>query len=150
MTELDEYWQNFLIQTNRNSEDKCSGDLHFEASGFVGNELLSLVLTGKKTAFFSTFASFSIDEQILPVSGELYLILDKNEKPCCVIELESVQIVPYNEVTWEMAKLEGEDANLASWKEKHDEYLTEEASILGFNFTPDIKLVFQKFRVVYK
>lgn len=150
MTELDEYWNNFLINTGRSMEDRCAGDLSFEAKGFVGDELLTLVLTGKKTALFSSFATFSIDGEPLPVTEELYLVLDRSETPRCVIELEEVQIIPFNEVPWELAQLEGEDEDLTAWREKKQEYLEEEGDILGFDFTPDIKLVFQKFKVVYK
>ena len=35
-------------------------------------------------------------------------------------------------------------------REKQQEYLTDEGAVLGFEFTPDIKLVFQTFHVVYK
>lgn len=150
MTILDEYWNTFLQKTGRSEEDKCAGDICFEAKGFFADELLTLVLSGKKTAFFSSYPTFSIDNEPLPVSGELYLVTDRSGNPRCVIEFENIQIVPYNEVTWEMAKLEGEDENLEVWKEKQKEYLEEEASILGFTFSPDISLVFQKFRVIYK
>lgn len=150
MTELDEYWNTFLTKTGRSMDDRCAGDLTFEAKGFVGDELLTLVLTGKKTALFSSFATFSIDGEPLPVADELYLVLDRSETPRCVIELEQVQIIPFNEVPWELAQLEGEDEDLAAWKEKKQEYLEEEGDILGFDFSPDIKLVFQKFKVVYK
>lgn len=150
MTELDEYWEKFLKDTNRDSEDRCAGDLQFDAKGFVGDELLSLVLAGKKTALLSSFATYSIDGEPLPVSGELYLVLDRANNPRCVIELEDVQIIPFNEVTWQMAQKEGEDEDLASWRDKKREYLEEEGSILGFEFSPDIKLVYQPFKIVYR
>lgn len=150
MTELDEYWEKFLKDTNRDSEDRCAGDLQFDAKGFVGDELLSLVLAGKKTALLSSFATFSIDGEPLPVSGELYLVLDRANNPRCVIELEDVQIIPFNEVTWQMAQKEGEDEDFASWRDKKREYLEEEGSILGFEFSPDIKLVYQPFKIVYR
>jgi len=150
MTELDEYWEKFLKETNRNPEERCSGDLSFEAKGFVGDELVALTLAGKKTAFFSSYATYSIDSEPLPVSGELYILLDRANQPRCVIELESVTVIPFNEVTWEMAKLEGEDENMSDWRNKKREYLEDEGAVLGFSFTPDIKLVFQSFRVVYK
>lgn len=150
MTELDEYWQKFLKETNRNSEDRCAGDLQFEAKGFVGDELVALVLSEKKTAIFSSYATFAIDGEPLPVSGELYLVVDRGGNPRCVVEFESVQVIPFNEITWEMAKQEGEDENLQAWKEKKQEYLEEEGAILGFDFTPDLKLVFQTFKVVYR
>ena len=68
----------------------------------------------------------------------------------CVIELQSVNILPFNEVTWEMAKQEGEDESLEAWREKKQEYLEDEGAVLGFEFAPDIKVVFQTFTVVYK
>lgn len=150
MTELDEYWNKFLKDTNRNPDDKCSGDLNFEAKGFVGDELVSLVLSGKKTAFFSSYASFHIDSEPLPISGELYIVVDRANKPRCVIELTDVNVVPFNEVTWGMAQKEGEDENLEQWREKEQEYLNDEGDILGFEFSPDIKLVFQVFQVIYR
>lgn len=150
MTFLDEYWNKFLKDTNRSPDDRCAGDLNFEAKGFVGDELVSLILSGKKTAFFTSWATYSIDQEPLPISGELYIVLDRANNPRCVIETESVSVVPFNEVTWSMAQLEGEDEDLATWKEKKQEYLEDEGAILGFDFTPDIKLVFQTFKVVYK
>ncbi|MCR5765465.1 MAG: ASCH domain-containing protein [Treponema sp.] len=150
MTELDEYWERFLKETGRDSEERCAGDLNFEAKGFVGDELVSLVVSGKKTAFFSSYATFAIDGEPLPVSGELYIVVDRANNPRCVIELQSVEVIPFNEITWEMAKQEGEDENMTDWRNKEQEYLEEEGAVLGFSFTPDIKLVFQTFRVVYK
>ena len=150
MTILDEYWNKFLKETNRSADDKCAGDLNFEAKGFVSDELIALVLSGKKTAFFTSWATYAIDKEPLPISGELYIVVDRANNPRCVIETESVNIVPFNEVTWPMAQREGEDESLEVWKEKKQEYLDDEGAILGFEFTPDIKLVYQTFRVIYK
>ena len=150
MTFLDEYWNKFIKDTNRSPDDRCAGDLNFEAKGFVGDELVSLILSGKKTAFFTSWATYSIDQEPLPISGELYIVLDRANNPRCVIETESVNVIPFNEVTWSMAQQEGEDEDLATWKEKKQEYLEDEGDILGFEFTPDIKLVFQTFKVIYK
>lgn len=150
MTNIDEYWFKFIKDTGRSEEDRCAGDLTFEAKGFVGDELVTLLLGGQKTAFFSSWATYSIDQEPLPVSGELYVVLDRAGTPRCIIELQSVEVVPFNEVTWEMAKLEGEDEDLGQWKERKREYLEDEGAILGFEFSPDIKLVFQTFKVIYK
>lgn len=150
MTELDNYWETFLKETGRDPDERCAGDLNFEAKGFVGDELISLVVGGKKTAFFSSYATYAIDSEPLPISGELYIVVDRADNPRCVIELQSVEVIPFNEVTWEMAKQEGEDENMTDWRNKQQEYLEDEGAVLGFSFTPDIKLVFQTFRVVYK
>ena len=150
MVDIDLYWKNFLSDTGRDEDEKCAGDLFFEAKGFVGNELLALVLSGKKTAFFTSWPTYAIDKEPLPVSGELYVVLDYQQTPRCVIETQSVEIVPFNEVTWSMAQLEGEDEDLGQWKERKREYLEEEGHILGFDFSEDMKLVFQTFKVIYR
>ncbi len=147
---IDQYWNNFIKDTGRKESDRCSGDLIFEAKGFVSDELIALVISGKKNAFFTTWATYTIDGEPLPLSGELYVVLDRANNPRCIIETESVEIVPFNQVTWEMAKLEGEDQNLEEWRQKKIEYLEDEGAILGFEFTEDIKLVFQRFKVVYR
>lgn len=150
MTEIDEYWNNFIEKTGRSSEDKCAGDLNFEAKGFVGDEMIALVLGNKKTAFFTSWATYAIDQEPLPVSGELYVVLDRANNPRCIIEVESVNVIPFNEVTWGMAQKEGEDEDLTQWRERKQEYLEDEGAILGFEFTPDIKLVYQTFKVIYR
>ena len=56
MTIADEYWNKFLKETGRTPEDRCAGDLCFEANGFVGDELVSLVLR-KENCFFYTLGN---------------------------------------------------------------------------------------------
>lgn len=150
MTELDEYWNNFLEKTNRDKEEKCAGDLFFEGKNFINAELNSIVLAGQKTAFFTTLATFTIDGEPLPVSGELYILVDNQNKPLCVLEMESVNIIPFNEVTWDMAQKECECSTFGEWKEKMQEYIEDEGHVLGFDYSEDIKLVFQTFKVIYK
>lgn len=150
MTELDEYWNNFLEKTNRDKDEKCAGDLFFEGKNFINAELNSIVLAGQKTAFFTTLATFTIDGEPLPVSGELYILVDNQNKPLCVLEMESVNIIPFNEVTWDMAQKEGECSSFGEWKEKMQEYIEDEGHVLGFDYSEDIKLVFQTFKVIYK
>lgn len=147
---LDEYWNRFLEETGRDEQERCAGDFSFDSRGFANDSQIAALLSGNKTAVFSSFPTFSIDGEPLPASGELYLVLDRAENPVCVIELESVDIVPFNEVTFEMAEKEGQDRNLEEWRERTKENLLEEASVLGFEFTPDIRLVFQTFRIVYR
>lgn len=150
MENADTYWREFLKATGRDEAEKCAGDIRFEARGFAGDELVALTLAGKKTAFFSSYASYAADNEPLPVSGELYVLLDRSETPRCVIELASVQIVPFNEVTLDMVMQDGEDESVEAWRERRREYLEDEGAIVGFEFSETIKLVFQSFRVVYR
>lgn len=131
-------------------EFSYAGELSFEASGFVNDEIIALVLSGKKTAYFSTFSTYVVDNEALPVSGEYYEVVDRAGNVRCVIEINSVQILPFNEVTWRMAELDGMDENLESWRERMREQIEEEGAMVGFSFSPDLKLVFQTFSVIKK
>ena len=61
-----------------------------------------------------------------------------------------MNILPFSEITWGMARKEGEDENLEQWKIRWQENLEEEGEIVGFKFSPEIKIIFQTFRVLYK
>ena len=147
MTEK-EYWENFIKKTGLDGEAKYAGEFGFEARGFAGTERLAALAAGKKTAAFFSYATFAIDNEELPVSGEYYIVTDANREPFCMIRTTAVQILPYDQVTWEMAAREGEDSSLEEWRAKTRENLEEEGELVGFEFAPDIKLVCVEFEVV--
>lgn len=150
LSAADEFWQKFINETGADPESKCAGDLTFESAGFTNDAQVANILSGQRTAIFSTFASYSVDDEPLPVSGELYLVFDRGNNPRAVIEIESVSILPFNEITWGMAQKEGEDENLEEWRLRQQENLEEEGEIVGFKFSPELKIIFQTFRVLYK
>lgn len=150
LSAADEFWQKFINETGADPESKCAGDLTFESAGFTNDAQVANILSGQRTAIFSTFASYSVDGEPLPVSGELYLVFDRGNNPRAVIEIESVGILPFNEITWGMAQKEGEDENLEEWRLRQQENLEEEGEIVGFKFSPELKIIFQTFRVLYK
>lgn len=150
LSAADEFWQKFINETGADPESKCAGDLTFESAGFTNDAQVANILSGQRTAIFSTFASYSVDGEPLPVSGELYLVFDRGNNPRAVIEIESVSILPFNEIIWGMAQKEGEDENLEEWRLRQQENLEEEGEIVGFKFSPELKIIFQTFRVLYK
>lgn len=146
MTEY-ECWEKFLKEKSLDQEAKFAGSFGFEAKGFAGTERIAALLAGRKTAAFFSFATFAIDNEELPVSDEYYIVLDANHEAVCVIKTTAVQILPYDQVTWEMAAREGEDSSLQDWRERTRENLEDEAAVVGFEFAPDIKLVYMEFEV---
>lgn len=147
MTEK-ECWDNFIKKSGLDGEAKYAGSFGFEARGFAGTERIAALLAGKKTAAFFSFATFAIDNEELPVSDEYYIVLGANREAVCVIKTTAVQILPYNQVAWEMAAREGEDSSLEEWRERTRENLEDEGAVVGFEFSPDIKLVYVEFEVV--
>ncbi len=147
MTEK-ECWEKFIKESGLDGQAKYAGSFGFEARGFAGTERLAALLAGKKTAAFFSFATFAIDNEELPVSDEYYIVLGANKEAACVIKTTAVQILPYNQVAWEMAAREGEDSTLEEWRERTRENLEDEGAVVGFEFSPDIKLVYVEFEVV--
>ena len=146
-----EFWKSYLKVTNQNEENAVySGELVFEDTGFTGQTQLSLVLSGAKTATFTPFDSFEINRELLPVAGEVYVVLDSNEEPACIIELTDVNVVPLNEIPWDLAARDGENENLSDWQDKMREFVEDEADLCGFEAREDSKIVCEIFRVIYR
>ena len=146
-----EFWKQYLRDTNQNENEAVySGELVFEDEGMTGRTQLSMVLSGSKTAMFTPLETIEINMEKMPVTGEVYVVLDTNDEPRCVIELTDVRIIPLNEISWELARKDGKDEDMQDWKEKMEEFLEEEADLCGFEALPDSKIVCEIFKLIYK
>lgn len=114
----------------------------------MANGLLALVLAGKKRATASSFRGYEIEGEPIPCAGERSVITDWEGTPRCVIETVKVSVIPYCDMTWELAKLEGEDETLESWKANHERFFKEEGAEVGYTFTEDMPVVFEEFAVI--
>lgn len=146
-----EFWKSYLKETNQKEENAVySGELVFEDSGFTGQTQLSFVLSGAKTATFTPLDVIEINLEPVPSRGEVYVVLDSQEEPRCIIELTDVNIVPFNEIPWDLAQRDGENENLDEWRDKIREYLEDEADLCGFEAREDSKIVCEIFKVIYR
>ena len=146
----DIFWQRFLAETGRDGATMYVDCYHFCATEELANKLLALVLNGQKRATSAAVAAYEAEGEPLPRVGNLSIVTDWNGNPGCVIETTAVTLIPYNEMTFEICKREGEDDTLESWQAGHRTFFTEDASALGYEFTEDMLLVFEDFRVVYE
>lgn len=121
---------------------------HFELTEGPANYLLSLVLAGKKRATASSLWGYKIEGEPIPQTGALSVITWWDGTPGCVIRTTNVQILPYREITFDLAKLEGEDDTLASWQGTHRAFFEAEGRELGYAFSEDMPVVFEEFEVV--
>ena len=92
----------------------------FGDSPEMADELLALVLAGKKTATVSVI----LEDEQAPSVGDLSLVLDGLSTPACVIKTVHVETVKFCDLTWDMVKLEGEDENFEQWKSGNIRYWT--------------------------
>lgn len=147
---IDKFWKEFLTATGRRENSKYLEVFHFELTEKWANELLRLVLIGQKKATASSLWSYECEGEPLPTVGDLSIVTDWKGVPHCVIETTAVTVLPFSEITYDIAKREGEDDTLASWQQGHIKFYKEEGKMLGYEFTEDMPVVFEDFKVVYK
>ncbi|MDD6157191.1 MAG: ASCH domain-containing protein [Lachnospiraceae bacterium] len=123
---------------------------HFELTEGACNYLLDLVLKGQKRATSSSVWGYEIEGEPIPQEGNFSVITDWDGNPGCVVKTTRVRIIPYKDITYEIAKLEGEDDSLESWRKKHEDFFREEGEELGYEFSEDMPVIFEEFEVVEK
>ena len=107
-----------MKNTDKNYFERFS----FGDSPEMADELLALVLAGKKTATVSVI----LEDEQAPSVGDLSLVLDGLSTPACVIKTVHVETVKFCDLTWDMVKLEGEDENFEQWKSGNIRYWKKE------------------------
>ncbi len=116
----------------------------------LADDLVALVLAGRKMATCGSLYAYQIDDEPLPLPGSLSIITDGQGEPQCVIETIEVAVTPFNQVDAAFAYEEGEDdRTLESWRREHWKFFTREAAVLGYELTEEMPLVCERFRVVY-
>ncbi len=122
---------------------------YFESFAFGDNpemadELLALVLSGKKTATVSVV----LENEQAPSVGDLSLVLDGHGDPACVIKTVYLETVKFCDLTWDMVKLESEDETFEQWKAGNRRYWTRDAAKRSYTFTEQTPITFERFEVV--
>lgn len=121
---------------------------HFELTEGACNYLLDLVLKGQKKATASSVLGYQIEGEEIPKEGNLSVITDWDGNPRCVIKTTRVRIIPYKDITFDIAKLEDEDDTLESWRKNHEKFFTEEGKDLGYKFSEEREVIFEEFEVI--
>ncbi len=147
---IDEFFNRFLQKENLDLSTKYLEAFHFELSEKLANELLDLVLQGKKRATASSVEAYKSSNESLPAVGDYSIITDWDNYPRCVIKTTNVQLIPFKEITFDICKREGEDDTLKSWQDGHRRFYVEEGKQLGYTFHQDMIVVFEDFEVVYQ
>ncbi|CAH7029772.1 RNA-binding protein [Vibrio chagasii] len=124
---------------------------YYCADEYNANLCAQLILKGEKKASCSLEYWYSHEGEIMPVVGHLQVVTDWNGVPVCIVELTSVLLCPYNQVTAEFAAAEGEgDKTLEWWREAHWNFFSRECEELKITPNEDMMLVLERFKVVYQ
>jgi uncharacterized protein YhfF len=146
---ITDFWQEFLTTTGKDSATNYLESFHFDLTEEWANKLLDLVLSGQKRATASSLHAFEREGGRIPKVGDYSIVTDWAGTPRCVIETTAVTILPFNEITFDICKREGEDDTLESWQEGHRHFFTEDGKNLGYEFSETMPVVFEDFEVVF-
>lgn len=116
----------------------------FGDSAELADELVALVLAGKKTATCGALWQYEAEGALKPTPGMQCIMLDGANRPRCVIETVEVEVKPFDKVDAQFAHDEGEgDQSYAFWRDAHERYFRRQGP-----FTPDMLVVCERFRLI--
>jgi uncharacterized protein YhfF len=154
MTEnIEVYWQKFLstLPVDSPYHTKTYSKGGYGDSPELMDELIQLVLIGKKTATCGSLWEWEAEGKPLPKVGDVWIELDGKGNPVCITETTEVTIRKYNEVDADFARAEGEgDLSLNYWRQAHRNYFSRVLVKLGKEFSEDMPLICEQFRLIYK
>jgi uncharacterized protein YhfF len=156
--EVEAFWQLARFHARLNSAPTYFGPTTLEVvpppawafgdSAEEGDELLQLVLDGTKTATASALWDYEAEGEALPEVGGLSILLDGRGHPRALVNTTDVQVVPFDEVNEEHARLEGEgDRSLGYWRAAHERFF---GKVSSRGFEPDMPVVLERFEVIYQ
>jgi len=147
------YWQKFLFTLPPESSYHSKT---YIAEGWgdspeMADELGTLIAQGTKTGTCSALWEWEAEGNPIPEVGLITIALDGRGEPLCIVETVEVSIRKYNEVDADFARAEGEgDLSLDYWRAAHKNFFSRILPKFGMEFSEDMPLVCERFRVIYK
>lgn len=132
--EFNSYINNLDVLKNNNLNS-----INRWAFGIDADKLVKLVLDGKKTA---TTSLYEFDS--LPTVGDVSILTDSNNNDMCILKTKKVIVTEFKNITWDIAKLEGENKSLEEWRKVHKDFFSK----IDSSFNDDTEVIFEIFEVI--
>ncbi|QIK83327.1 ASCH domain-containing protein [Sanguibacter sp. HDW7] len=116
----------------------------------LADELLGLVLEGRKRGTATLEAEVTHVGEIAPAVGDHWVMCDGSGVPRCILRTTAVDAVPFDDVGEDFARSEGEgDGSLATWRAGHRAYWERMSVRTGVPFGGDSIVLAERFTVVW-
>ncbi len=121
----------------------------FGDSEALSDELIGLVRDGVKCGTSSLAWSWAFEREIVPIAGDLEIVLDWREQPALILRVTEVTVVAFEAVTAAFAAAEGEgDRSLSSWRDEHWRFFSHECDRIGRSADRSMPVVCERFEVL--
>lgn len=145
--ETEAFWAAYCAATGHAGDYAVS---LFGDSATLSEELLALVLSGRKRATGASVDLMRLTGEPVPQAGDHVICVDFDNRPRCIWRTTQVLIGPLSSVDEQFAFDEGEgDRTRADWLEGHSRYFQREAADEGYVFAADMPVVFERFTLVW-
>ncbi|MCG9682476.1 ASCH domain-containing protein [Vibrio sp. Isolate23] len=145
---LNEYLTTLTLKQRETIPDTIAE--YFCADEFNANQCAKLISEGTKRESCSLKQGYDIEQEPLPQVGRITVVLNWQQEPVCIIRLTEVSICPFDQVTEEFARSEGEgDLSYEWWRDAHIKFFTQYAGEIGAKFDLQSDLVLERFEKVY-
>ena len=108
----------------------------------LNDELLALVLAGKKTATCGALRDYGPGKETKPMAGRRDVVLNSKGEPACVVETLSLDTKRFDDIEASFPPREGE-GDYAAWRAGHEAYFARNGG-----FSADMMIVCETFRLV--
>jgi uncharacterized protein YhfF len=149
---IDEFWNRYLLTLPENERQQS----YFEAASWgntpeLADRIANLISAGTKTTTSSLLWSQQKHQWTIEKPGDKSIVLDSQNHPVCIIEIEQVFIKPFDEVDPEFVYHYGEgDRTMQFWNQNMWAYYNEECQRLDKTAEKNMPMICQVFRVIYK
>jgi uncharacterized protein YhfF len=117
----------------------------------LADELADLVLHGPKRATAGLAQEFVHDGEPVPQVGDRCVVTGGDGTALAVVATTDVRVGPLSSVDDRFAWDEGEgDRSRAWWLDTHTRYFRGRCEEMGWDFHPDVTVVFERFEVVWR
>lgn len=145
------FWQRYLAASGVDKGTRYTDLASFGDSVELADELLDLILMGRKRATSGSIAEYELEGVDLPKAGDRWIACDGRRVPRAVIETTEVRVGPLSSVDDQFAWDEGEgDRTRDDWLRGHTEFFQRTHAESGLVFHPDIPVAFERFDVAYR
>ena len=116
----------------------------------LADELIALVLAGRKRATATLVAELELADEAPPAVGDHWVMCDGAGAPRCVLRTTSVDAVRFDAVDEDFARAEGEDdGSLVAWRAGHRAYWERVSARTGVPFDGSSVVLAERFTVVW-
>ncbi|MGN0505456.1 MAG: GNAT family N-acetyltransferase [Lachnospiraceae bacterium] len=145
----EELWNEFCEKKSVRKEEPYTA-WAFCGGGPAADELLSLVLEGKKFGTASIYEDYLMEGEDIPGDREYSIVLDSKGNAACVIRNFEVKVEPFYRVSEYHGYSEGEEErNLTAWRRIHENYWKPDFERLHIDSAKNCHVVMEKFTVEY-